>query len=436
MSLDDVIEVNRAATLGRYFRRVVATSIAAAAIGLSGCTSVHGVDPTGFDGPVCVEGVHQVVNGLMTPSEWDYVGAFQPIEFRGGDVDGSIVHARGELCGAAVEREACETEANRGGFSERLIVVTRGDTVERFQTHAEVMEFLGEVDTAQEALLVAWHSGYNMGCGDVARGGVREVEGGYEVIATRLTNDCPFELTQYLLSISSTGSVDILAAEIIDSSSACAGRRPDAWVKQGAIGHSSPVANYLASMAHLEAGAVLAFENLVRELVVHGAPEELIRDAERAVQDEIAHAEVMGDLAAAYGATPPAADVTMVRVRSLYEMALDNATEGCVRETYGALMGTYQAGAAQDRDVALAMRTIAEDETRHASLSWRIGDWLMRQLSEEERSRVLTAQREAVITLRAAVSIEPSPELHDAVGLPPAQVALAMVDQLAADIWH
>ena len=439
MSLEQIIEANRAATLGKYFRRVVTASIAAAAIGLVGCTNVHAIDPADFEGPVCVDGSHQVVNGLMTPAAWEYVGAFRPIVFLGGDFegpDGELIHARGEMCASATDRESCEAEAGRLDFGVRHIVATNGDTVSRFQTHAEVVEFLGSVDTEQEALLVAWHGGYNIECNNVSRGGVRVVEGGFEVVATQLTNDCPFEITQFLLSVGTEGTVEVLSSEIVEMNSGCAGRRPDAWISARGNVAAPPVARYLASMAHLEAGAVLAFENLVRELVAHGAPASLIRDARAAVRDEVVHTELMTALSEAHGVTPPTAEVTTVRVRSLYEMALDNATEGCVRETYGALVGMYQATAAGDRELARAMRQIAQDETRHASLSWRIGEWLLEQLSEAQRAVVLEAQRDAVLELRQEVSAEPDRELLGVVGLPPARVAVAMVDQLAKDLWH
>jgi hypothetical protein len=56
--------------------------------------------------------------------------------------------------------------------------------------------------------------------------------------------------------------------------------------------------------------------------------------------------------------------------RSLEELAVENAVEGCVRETYGALTAIWQARTAKDPSVAAAVRRIARDETRHAALSW------------------------------------------------------------------
>jgi hypothetical protein len=50
-------------------------------------------------------------------------------------------------------------------------------------------------------------------------------------------------------------------------------------------------------------------------------------------------------------------------------MLLDNAVEGCVRETFGAAVGLWQAKQAGDAKVAKAMRQIAPDELIGARLS-------------------------------------------------------------------
>jgi hypothetical protein len=70
--------------------------------------------------------------------------------------------------------------------------------------------------------------------------------------------------------------------------------------------------------------------------------------------------------------------------------------EGCVRETWGALFGAYQAQNAQDPGVRRAMATIADDETRHAALSWQLHHWALSQLSATERASVDAAQRKGL----------------------------------------
>jgi hypothetical protein len=81
-------------------------------------------------------------------------------------------------------------------------------------------------------------------------------------------------------------------------------------------------------------------------------------------------------------ALPPTA------VRSLFDVALENAVEGCVRETYGAVVGLVGASTVQDVELGRAMRSIASDECRHAELAWAVHAWLLPRLSADERRHV------------------------------------------------
>jgi hypothetical protein len=82
--------------------------------------------------------------------------------------------------------------------------------------------------------------------------------------------------------------------------------------------------------------------------------------------------------------------------RPLFEVALENAVEGCVRETYGAVVGLVEAQTSADASLRRAMRSIAVDECRHAELAWAVHAWAMARLHAEERRRVKDAMREAV----------------------------------------
>jgi len=82
-------------------------------------------------------------------------------------------------------------------------------------------------------------------------------------------------------------------------------------------------------------------------------------------------------------------------VRDLEEIALENAVEGCVRETFAGVAATYKAAHAGDAGIAAAMRIIAQDETRHAALAWDVAAWLDGKLSKR-RGRGRAAQRAAV----------------------------------------
>jgi hypothetical protein len=153
--------------------------------------------------------------------------------------------------------------------------------------------------------------------------------------------------------------------------------------------------------AYLEAVSVHAFARLERELVAHGAPAHLVRGARRARRDEVRHTRVEVRLARARGAGVdhcPDAPGSQ-EPRSLFDVALENAVEGCVRETYGAVAGLVEARMSRDPSVRGAMRSIAPDECRHAELAWAVHRWAMQRLGDEERRRIENAMRSAVAEL-------------------------------------
>jgi hypothetical protein len=158
----------------------------------------------------------------------------------------------------------------------------------------------------------------------------------------------------------------------------------------------------LAAMAYLEAISVHAFERLERELKAHRAPHPLLRAARRARGDEMRHTAMTARLARRRGKSPrmPEAPAPM-RVRSLLEVALENAIEGCIRETYGAVLGLVEARTARDATLRRAMQSIASDECRHAELAWAVHAWAMPRLTEGERRAVDRAMTAAVAEIAA-----------------------------------
>lgn len=183
---------------------------------------------------------------------------------------------------------------------------------------------------------------------------------------------------------------------------------------------------YFASMAHLEAASVIAFERMAAELGAHGAPEGLVARALAAAEDERRHARAIGALAAERAATVPEVVAGAFLPRSLLAMAVENRREGCVRETYGALLAHYQARASGSPDVRRAMTAIAQEETEHAALSWDLDAWLVARLDEAELAVVRVAEREALRDLAAECAQTFDADTRAVVGLPPSDIALAL----------
>jgi hypothetical protein len=180
----------------------------------------------------------------------------------------------------------------------------------------------------------------------------------------------------------------------------CTGRLTEGYCAPGSPGNEG---ERLAAMAYLEAVSVHAFERLERELDAHGAPSTLLRAARRARRDEERHTEMTALLARHRGALPrmPEPPQTAAPARTLFELALENAVEGCVRETYGAVQGLVEARTSQDATMRRAMRSIAVDECRHAELAWEVHAWAMPRLTDDERLTVERAMKEAVAEIAA-----------------------------------
>jgi hypothetical protein len=212
------------------------------------------------------------------------------------------------------------------------------------------------------------------------------------------------------------------------------GRRPPG-LRRTRAARAAPVARFLARSAHLEAASVVAFALLARELDAHGAPARLRSAARRAARDEARHARVVTALAERAGARVASARVSAPRVRPLEAIAVDNAVEGCVRETFGAAIATMQAAKARDAEVRAAMSHIARDETRHAELSWALAAWLDRKLDDAGRARVRQARDRAVRGLLRSAGRERNRELIETVGLPTAHEACAIAGDLARTLW-
>ena len=187
---------------------------------------------------------------------------------------------------------------------------------------------------------------------------------------------------------------------------------------------STDIGSYLARMAFFEAASVDAFALLASDLRRHGAPTSLIRSSLAARRDEIRHARMAATLARRHGGAavaPPAPRIGAPR--SLEDIAVENAVEGCVRETFGVLLGLWQAEHAETAELRAFFGALATDESRHAALAMRVDAWLRSRLSESAIERVDAARERALVELEASLAAQPLPGL----GLPSAAQAKALL---------
>jgi hypothetical protein len=363
------------------------------------------------------------------------------------DADGglatNVVATFGTPCASAINRPSCDSSfagarPNRGfgrtfGVCDTYyLVTTRGDEVKEWASIDELKVLLGTIDSEQEAAFLAFAHTYELACpAPLDRGGVkRSADGSYTVVATK-RKDAPGAIeNRVYLRIDPSGELTETANDTLQCVTFSCGRRPAGLVATPRTSFGSPLGRFLADSARLEAASVPAFLALRDELQAHGAPAELRGSAVLAALEEISHARLTARLARQYGSFVRDPVVTPRAVRSLREVAIENATEGCVRETYGAMVAQRQAASAQNPFVRAAFERIAVDEARHSALSWEVDAWAQRRLGRHDRAQLSTARREAVATLERQLQTESSAALQRDAGLPPADEAVETARRL------
>lgn len=340
-----------------------------------------------------------------------------------------------------ISRAACESQYPIGVYSLDTcgigyILYTRGDAIGVARNEDEIKALIGTIDTVDEALWVAGNSKYQTSCGmgsGLASSEYRTTQdGGYDL--RLVENTCGPDVYNVVVHVDYAGNLTVISREKVENAPGCpvAGRRPEGLRLAGAKAcGSDSVGEHFASMATLEAASVVAFRRLHRQLAAFGAPEELLTRIRKAVRDEIRHARATSALARKYGVVPSAPQITGAEESpSLFAIALENAREGCVRETYGALVAQLQTSRAADADVRAAMAAIADEETEHAALSWDIASWIEAQLSTEDRARLAAERRDAFATLARELAVPVDARLAHTSGIPTAPEATHLLTAL------
>ncbi len=194
---------------------------------------------------------------------------------------------------------------------------------------------------------------------------------------------------------------------------------------------SSEMARYFVRAYHAEASSVGAFLQLRAELSHHGAPKKLLDGCIRAAAEEIHHARMMAKLAGEANACLPKLQFGQVPKRSVFELAMDNAVEGCIYESFSALKAQYQSLHATDERILAVMKVIARDETHHAQLAWDIHHFLVAQLSPNEQELIQEAQRKATQKL-IEQAVSDSTRTVTGFGTPPVDLAERFARQIIA----
>lgn len=385
--------------------------------------------------------------------ELDYIGLYRQLWQSSPDYV-TVLSDHGEVCLGAPDQDACLADvvtrlasppscATDATFCRPFVITTHGGEVKRYDTPEELARVLGRVDTASEAVLLAQLHGLNAACSgsDVnslagSLGTLVQATGAGFRVQSKWTS-CAGNGGQSIEIFEDGTSPGFERDERKPQNCGTTGRRPAGLQPSAAarVRECKPLGAFLAEQARLEAASVPAFQRLASELHRLGAVQ-LAVAARRSARDEVRHTELVRRLAQRWGARMVAPRVAAARcARTPFEIAHENAVEGCVRETFGALVAWQQSLRARDPLVARTMRSIAADETRHAQLSWQVASFIEPKLSARECLALDRARSAALEQLHRELADDLLPSTSAAhIGWPSRAQQAGLLNRLAAEL--
>lgn len=142
----------------------------------------------------------------------------------------------------------------------------------------------------------------------------------------------------------------------------------------------------------MEHASVAAFARFALQLLQLGAPPELLDATQGAMADETRHARLSFGIAERFDGQPhgpgelPTSDALIGSdTRSI---VLTAVLEGCIGETVAAVEAAEAAEHAESPALADLLRSVAEDERRHAELAWKFVAWALQQSDVSLRHEV------------------------------------------------
>ncbi len=152
--------------------------------------------------------------------------------------------------------------------------------------------------------------------------------------------------------------------------------------------------------AQMEHASVASFARFVMDLLALGAPSDLVRDAGRALTDEVEHARLCFGLASRFAerdlGPAPLSLFATAPSRSFDEIVRSAVVEGCVGETIAAMVAEARLEGTRDWEARSVLSRIRDDETEHAELAWRFVRWVIREKGVAAERVVLAAFRDSL----------------------------------------
>lgn len=369
----------------------------------------------------------------------------EPVDYLAWDYSGKARAEAGKPCRFADDHEACgsalaaireeaSTSVAAATHLNGYYLYTRGNEVGLLLSDQEILEFLGPLDTVNEAAIVL-----SLRYGIPRCETIRVVVDGYVTDPRFLerglipwtAGNC--EVTGYFeVHVSYDGTTT--ERQTGTGWGVCPGRRPSGLLQAA---HSAPnlaVGAHFARVAELELAAVAAFAEIERALRAHAAPARLVERCRAARRDEVRHAALMTELACRYGAMPEPVRFVPKASHTLLELALENAREGLSREFFAAAVAAWQSRSAGSLDTRARFAEIAREEAEHAQLSLDLAAWLSERLSDEERALVTRERERSFQELEQELDVAVGAELIQIAGVPNAADAQRLLRAVRAEL--
>ncbi len=167
--------------------------------------------------------------------------------------------------------------------------------------------------------------------------------------------------------------------------------------------------------AQMEHASVASFARFALQLLAVGAPPELLEEAQRAMADEVRHAQICFSLASAYagramGPGPLPIDGALDESTDVASILVATIVEACIGETIAAMHAEVAASRSRDPAVRRALEGIAADEARHALLAWRFVGWML-----ERDPSLCDVARRAFATCSPGPEVDRDPPVASAI---------------------
>jgi hypothetical protein len=189
---------------------------------LLGCDSSFEVDLADFEQLPALEGLDY---SRVVPSDsldyWEYRFAF----FGSAPPD-SVIGSGGwrtkDSLGSGLIASFDSTQAETGfgiqclpGYCFKYILGVSDNQFLMWATQEELGDFLGTIDSREEAIILVDGFRYHWNTVDKAEGGIRDVEDGFELVVLKTVEFCaPVQTNRYVLHVSTSGVITELQEEV------------------------------------------------------------------------------------------------------------------------------------------------------------------------------------------------------------------------------